>query len=75
MSPKLGNTITDATIDGNRLTITRKSQLGLTAFELSLLTRWLDNPRFPSTTLEWPPAPPKQRTAKPKQPKKAAKKK
>ena len=75
LRPKLGNTITDATVDSNRLTITRKSQLGLTAFELSLLTRWLDNPRFPSTTLEWPPAPPKQRTAKPKQPKKAAKKK
>ena len=75
LRPKLGNTITDATVDSNRLTITRKSQLGLTAFELSLLTRWLDNPRFPSTTLEWPPAPPKQRTAKPKQPKKTAKKK
>ena len=66
MRPKLGNTITDAAIDGNRLTITRKSPLGLTALELSLLTRWLDNPRFPTPTLEWPPAPPKQRTAKPK---------
>ena len=75
LRPKLGNTITDATIDGSRLTITRKSQLGLTALELSLLTRWLDNPRFPAPTLEWPPAPPKQRTAKPKQPKKAADKK
>ena len=75
LRPKLGNTITDATIDGNRLTITRKSQLGLTALELSLLSRWLDNPRFPSPTLQWPPAPAKQRTAKPKQPKKAADKK
>ena len=75
LRPKLGNTITDATIDGNRLTITRKSQLGLTAFELSLLSRWLDNPRFPAPTLEWPPAPAKQRTAKPKQPTEAADKK
>ncbi len=66
LRPKLGNTITDATVDSNRLTITRKSPLGLTALELSLLTRWLDNPRFPTPTLEWPPAPPKQRTAKPK---------
>ena len=75
LRPKLGNTITDATIGGNRLTITRKSQLGLTALELSLLSRWLDNPRFPAPTLQWPPAPAKQRTAKPKQPKKAADKK
>ena len=75
LRPKLGNTITDATIVGNRLTITRKSQLGLTALELSLLSRWLDNPRFPAPTLQWPPAPAKQRTAKPKQPKKAADKK
>ena len=75
LRPKLGNTITDATIDGNRLTITRKSQLGLSALELSLLSRWLDNPRFPAPTLQWPPAPEKERTAKPKQPKKAADKK
>ena len=73
--PKLGNTITDAAIDGNRLTITRKSHLGLSALEIALLTRWIDNPRFPTPTLEWPPAQEIKRTAKPKLPKKAADKK
>ena len=73
--PKLGNTITDAAIDGNRITITRKSHLGLSALEIALLTRWIDNPRFPTPTLEWPPAPKIKRTAKPKLPKKAADKK
>ncbi len=75
LRPKLGNTITDAAIDGNRLTINRKSQLGLTALELSLLTRWLDNPRFPTPTLVWPAVSEKKRTPKPKKPKKAANKK
>jgi len=75
LGPKLGNTITDAVIDGNRLTITRKSHLGLSALELALLTRWIDNPRFPTPTLEWPPAPEKKRTPKPKKPAKPANKK
>ena len=52
--PKLGNTITDATVNGKELTITRKSHLGLSALEIALLTRWLDNPQFPKPTLEWP---------------------
>ncbi|GIT04845.1 MAG: hypothetical protein CM1200mP29_02560 [Verrucomicrobiota bacterium] len=30
--------------------------------EIALLTRWIDNPRFPTPTLEWPPAPEKKRT-------------
>ena len=75
LGPKLGNTITDAVIDGNRLTIIRKSHLGLSALELALLTRWIDNPRFPTPTLEWPPAPEKKRTPKPKKPAKPANKK
>ena len=75
LGPKLGNTITDAVIDGNRLTITRKSHLGLSALELALLTRWIDNPLFPTATLEWPPAPEKKRTLKPKKPAKPAEKK
>ena len=75
LRPKLGNSITDATIDGNRLTITRKSHLGLSALEIALLTRWIDNPRFPAPTLEWPPAAEKKRTPKPKKPKKSADKK
>ncbi|MDP7048840.1 MAG: hypothetical protein QF721_05255 [Verrucomicrobiota bacterium] len=73
--PKLGNTITDAVNDSNRLTITRKSHLGLSALELALLTRWIDNPRFPTPTLEWPPVPEKKRTPKPKKPAKPADKK
>ena len=52
--PKLGNTITDATLSSNKLTITRKSHLGLSALEIALATRWLDNPQFPKLTLEWP---------------------
>ena len=75
LRPKLGNSITDATIDGNRLTITRKSHLGLSALEIALLTRWIDNPRFPAPTLEWPPAAEKKRTPKPKKPKKSPDKK
>jgi hypothetical protein len=75
LRPKLGNSFTDATIDGNRLTITRKSHLGLSALEIALLTRWIDNPRFPAPTLEWPPAAEKKRTPKPKKPKKSADKK
>jgi hypothetical protein len=51
---KLGNTITDATLSSNKLTITRKSHLGLSALEIALATRWLDNPQFPKLTLEWP---------------------
>ena len=51
---KLGNTITDAAVSGNELTITPKSHLGLSALEIALLTRWLDNPQFPKLTLEWP---------------------
>ncbi|MEE2946830.1 MAG: hypothetical protein VX392_00795 [Verrucomicrobiota bacterium] len=70
--PKLGNTITDAITDGKQLTITRKSHLGLSALELALLTRWIDNPRFPTPTLEWPPAPEKKRSLKPKKPEKSA---
>ena len=50
----LENTITDATVNGKELTITRKSHLGLSALEIALLTRWLDNPQFPKPTLEWP---------------------
>jgi len=52
--PKLGNTITDATVNNNELTITRKSHLGLSALEIAMVTRWLDNPQFPKLTLEWP---------------------
>ena len=70
VAPKLGNTITDAFIDGNRLMFTRKSHLGLSALEIALLTRWLDNPLFPAPTLEWPPAPQKKRTPKAKKSKK-----
>jgi hypothetical protein len=73
--PKLGNTITDATVNGNKLTLTRKSHLGLSALEIALLTRWIDNPRFPTPTLEWPPAPENKRTPKPKPPKKSPDKK
>jgi hypothetical protein len=55
-APKLGNTVTELTVTAtNQLTLTRKSHLGLTAFELVALTEWLDAEKFPHTDLVWPP--------------------
>ena len=49
VSPKLGNTITEVTaVSSTELKAVRRSDLGLTAFELAVLTRWLDNPAFPA---------------------------
>ena len=48
-SPKLGNTITEVTaVSPTELKAVRRSELGLTAIELTVLTRWLDNPAFPA---------------------------
>jgi hypothetical protein len=42
VAPLLGNTITVATLSGpNEVTVTRKSQLGVTGFELLCLSDWL----------------------------------
>ncbi len=49
VSPKLGNTITEVTaFSPTELKAVRRSDLGLTAIELTLLSRWLDNPAFPA---------------------------
>lgn len=49
VSPKLGNTITEVTaLSPTELRAVRRSDLGLTAIELTLLSRWLDNPAFPA---------------------------
>ncbi|MBI5802778.1 MAG: hypothetical protein HZA92_18905 [Verrucomicrobia bacterium] len=49
VSPKLGNTITEVTaVSPTELKAVRRSELGLTAIELTVLTRWLDNPAFPA---------------------------
>lgn len=49
ISPKLGNTITEVTaLSPTELRAVRRSDLGLTAIELTLLARWLDNPAFPA---------------------------
>ena len=49
VSPKLGNTITEVTaVSPTELKAVRRSDLGLTAIELTLLSRWLDNPAFPA---------------------------
>lgn len=46
----LGNTATEITVTGpGELTLTRKSNLGFTGFELTLLIRWLCDPEFPFT--------------------------
>jgi hypothetical protein len=48
MSPKLGNIITEMVATSSReLSLTRKSQVGMTAIELWLFTRWLDSEAFP----------------------------
>jgi hypothetical protein len=44
----LGNAVTEVTRTGPReLTLVRRSALGLTAFEIHWVTRWLDGRRFP----------------------------
>lgn len=49
VSPKLGNTITEVTaVSPTELKAVRRSDLGLTAIELTWLARWLDNPDFPA---------------------------
>jgi len=49
VSPKLANTITEVTAASPAdLRAVRRSDLGLTAIELALLARWLDNPAFPA---------------------------
>jgi len=46
--PLLGNTITEATLTTPKeLSIVRKSDCGLTAFELATLTRWIESKGFP----------------------------
>jgi hypothetical protein len=46
--PKLGNTVTEITQSGPReLSVVRKSQVGLTGFELASFAAWLDSPGFP----------------------------
>jgi hypothetical protein len=58
IAPYLGNTITELTVTGPKeLTLTRKSELGLTGFELYTLTRWLESPGFPKRFELPPPAP------------------
>lgn len=48
-APKLGNTITEVTaVSPTELRAVRRSDLGLTAVELTVLARWLDNPAFPA---------------------------
>lgn len=51
VSPKLGNTISEVTaVSPTELKAVRRSDLGLTAIELTWLARWLDNPAFPAFT-------------------------
>jgi hypothetical protein len=48
LAPLLGNTITEVTLSGPKeLSLVRKSDVGLTGYELALLGRWIDSPRFP----------------------------
>jgi hypothetical protein len=46
--PILGNTVTEVTLSGPKeLSLVRKSDVGLTGYEIALLGRWIDSPRFP----------------------------
>jgi hypothetical protein len=46
--PYLGNSVTEVTLTSPReLSLVRKSDVGLTGFELVMLSRWLDSPGFP----------------------------
>ncbi|HEX4645828.1 MAG TPA: hypothetical protein VH598_09485 [Verrucomicrobiae bacterium] len=48
ISPKLGNCVTEITVTApDKLTLIRKSPIGLTGLELTALGRWLDAPGFP----------------------------
>jgi hypothetical protein len=48
MAPKLGNTVTEATlIAPDEIKVLRKSPIGLSGIELYLLVRWVDQNKFP----------------------------
>lgn len=65
MRPKLGNTVTEITQTGPReLFLVRKSQVGLTGFELATFSAWLESPGFPFR-LELPPPLPRRATNAP----------
>jgi hypothetical protein len=54
IAPKLGNSATEVTQSGpQELLLTRKSQIGLTGFEMATLSVWLESPTFP-TSIELP---------------------
>lgn len=56
VSASLGNTITEVTVaDAHRLTLVRKSPVGLTGFELLCLANWLESPGFPLNGYSLPP--------------------
>ncbi len=56
VAPLLGETRTKIARTGdNELTLVRNSQIGLTGFEIALLTRWIESPGFP-LSFERPPA-------------------
>lgn len=68
IEPLLGNSITEITLSSPKeLSFVRKSDLGLTGYELTLLTRWIESAGFP---LRYQPPPPLRtsRSAAPKKP-------
>lgn len=68
LAPLLGNTITEVTLSGPKeLSLTRKSNIGMTGHEIIMLTRWIDSPQFPFRYQ--PPPLPSSRTNRPAPPK------
>jgi hypothetical protein len=50
VGPKLDNSVTEIVMSSPQdLTMTRKSRIGLTGFELATLSVWLESPTFPSS--------------------------
>ncbi len=50
IEPKLGNSGTEVTLSGPKeITVIRNAGLGLTSFEITLLTYWFNSPNFPLT--------------------------
>ena len=73
LAPLLGNTVTEVTLSGPKeLSLVRRSDMGLTGYEIALLARWIDSPRFPfqyepSPMLKRSTNPPAQKTNRPVQ--------
>jgi len=55
VAPSLGNTATEVVADSpSQWSFTRRSHLGLTGFEITVLARWLESTNFPRLSFDLP---------------------